>query len=390
MRLQLTDEQEAFRDRMRSFFSIAVPQEIRDKVAAGAELSREEIVSSQQILNAHGLAVPQWPVAWGGQDWTPVERHLWTDELQRSATPMPLVFNTSLVGPVIAEFGTEEQKQRFLPATANLDIWWCQGFSEPEAGSDLASLRTRAVREDDHYIVNGQKTWTTYAHYADWMFALVRTDPDAPRKQQGISFLLIDMTSPGVTVRPIELLDGAKEVNEVFLDDVRVPAENLIGEDNQGWACAKFLLGNERGGFAMSQVVRRRLAQAKQAAAEIPCGGGNLLDDQLFRARIAELETTAQALEVTGLRVVAGSQSGRPNPISSLLKLRGSQLHQDTTQLLLDVAGPDARLFEPGSTSAPDWAPRTARTYLNNRKSTIYGGSSEVQRSIIASSILGL
>lgn len=390
MRLQLTSEQAAFRDEMRSFFETAVPQEIRDKVAAGIELERDEVVTSHRILNSHGMAVPRWPVEWGGRGWTPVQMHLWAEELHRSATPMPQGFNTGLVGPVIAAFGTQEQKERFLPATANLDMWWCQGFSEPEAGSDLASLKTRAVRDGDHYVVNGQKIWTTGAHNADWIFTLVRTDPDAPKKQQGISFLLIDMNTPGVTVRPIKLLDGAEEVNEVFFDDVRVPVENLIGEENQGWTYAKFLLGNERGGFGNAHQIKRRVRRAKVAAAEIPVGGGSLLDDALFAGRVAALETTIQAMEITGLRVVAGSKDGKPNPISSMLKLRGSQLEQETTRLLVDVAGPASRPFAVEGTEIPAWGPRATRTYLNSRKSTIYGGSSEVQRSIIASSILGL
>ncbi|WP_420753154.1 acyl-CoA dehydrogenase family protein [Rhodococcus sp. O3] len=390
MNLTLTDEELAFRDELRTFFTTEIPAELRERVAAGRPLGRDDIVTSQRILNAHGLAVPHWPVEWGGKDWTSVQRHLWLDELQLASVPDPLPFNTAMVGPVIAEFGSQELKERFLPATANLDIWWCQGFSEPEAGSDLASLKTRAVRDGDDYIVNGQKTWTTLAQHADWIFALVRTDPNAPKRQAGISFLLIDMKTPGVTVRPIKLIDGGYEVNEVFFEDVRVPAENLVGEENAGWSYAKFLLGNERTGVARVGATKVRIARAKKLAAQVRLGSGSLLDDPLFAARVAELENELLALELTQLRVVASSADGKPNPASSLLKLRGSELQQAATELLTDIAGPDSLPVGADGIDSPDWAQRSAPVYLNNRKVSIYSGSSEVQRQIIASSILGL
>src|SRR5438270_4417490 len=234
MRLQLSPELEASREEMRTFFTTAIPQEIRDTVAAHRHVTSEQYIESQRILNAAGLAVPHWPVEWGGRGWSALRRHIWHEEMQRACVPPPLAFNASMVGPVIATFGSQELKQRFLPATANLDIWWSQGFSEPNAGSDLASLKTTAIREGNDYIVNGQKTWTTLAQYGDWIFNLVRTDPTTP-KQRGISFLLIDMRSPGVTVRPIQLIDGGYEVNEVFFEDVRVPVDQLVGEENKGW-----------------------------------------------------------------------------------------------------------------------------------------------------------
>ncbi|AWH01409.1 acyl-CoA dehydrogenase family protein [Rhodococcus ruber] len=390
MNLKLTDEELAFRDELRTFFTTEFPAEIREKVAAGRHLERDEVVRSQQILNAKGLAVPNWPVEWGGKDWTPVQRHIWLDEMQLASVPDPLPFNASMIGPVIAHFGSQELKERFLPATANLDIWWCQGFSEPEAGSDLASLKTRAVRDGDDYIVNGQKTWTTLAQHADWIFCLVRTDPDAPKKQAGISMLLIDMNTPGLTVRPIKLVDGSYEVNEVFFENVRVPAENLVGEENAGWSYAKFLLGNERTGIARVGATKVRLARAKQLAARTRAGSGTLLDDPLFAARLAEIENELLTLELTQLRVVAGSADGKPNPASSLLKLRGSELQQAVTELLTDIAGPDSLPVGAEGIDSLEWAQRTAPTYLNYRKVSIYGGSSEVQRSIIASSILGL
>src|SRR6478672_10426408 len=314
MQLELSQADAEFRDRMREAFTTKVPQEIRDTVLEGRHLTHDQIVESQRILNAEGLAVPHWPTEWGGQDWTELQRHLWHEEMQRAGVPLPLAFNASMIGPVLAQFGSQEQKERFLPATANLDIWWSQGFSEPDAGSDLASLRTTAVRQGDEFVVNGQKTWTTLGQYGDWIFNLVRTDPDA-KKQAGISFLLIDMRSPGVTVRPIELIDGGHEVNEVWFEDVRVPAENLVGELNAGWDYAKFLLGNERVGVAPVGSTKRVLAQAKEYARCV-----DLLDDPLTRARIAELENELLALELTAVRVAAHSADGKPHPASSVLK----------------------------------------------------------------------
>ena len=396
MRLELSEQDSAFRAEMRRFFTSEVPQSIRDAVAARRDLTKEQVVESQRILNAAGLAVPAWPVEWGGRDWTPLQRHIWHEEMQRAAVPIPLAFNASMVGPVIATFGSQEQKERFLPPTANLDIWWSQGFSEPDAGSDLASLRCAAVRTGHEWVVNGQKTWTTLGQYGDWIFCLVRTDPDAPRKQQGISFLLIDMSSPGVTVRPIELIDGGHEVNEVFFEDVRVPAENLVGEENKGWGYAKFLLGNERVGVAPVGSTKRVLAQAKEWARTAGEGGASLLDAPLVAARFAELENELLALELTALRVVAHSADGKPHPASSVLKLKGTELQQAVAELVVDLAGPGS--LGPPPISSPDvpttdlaeWARRSTPAYLNLRKASIYGGSNEVQRQIIARTILGL
>jgi alkylation response protein AidB-like acyl-CoA dehydrogenase len=386
MRLKLSPEDEAFRAEMRTFFTTEVPASIREAVAANRDVGREQYVECQRILNAAGLAVPHWPVEWGGKDWTPLQRHIWREEMQLAAVPEPLAFNTSMIGPVLAAFGSDEQKQRFLPATANLDIWWCQGFSEPEAGSDLASLRTTAVREGDEYIVNGQKTWTTLGQYADWIFCLVRTDPTAEKKQRGISMLIFPMDTPGVTLRPIELIDGGYEVNEVFFEDVRVPAGNLVGEENRGWDYAKFLLGNERVGIARVGHTKRLLSQAKEHAATL-----GLADDHRIADRIAELENELLALELTALRVVANSADGKPHPASSVLKLRGSQLQQEATELILDLAGPlSLASFADGGSEVPGWARASAPEYLNYRKTSIYGGSNEVQRTIIAGTILGL
>jgi pimeloyl-CoA dehydrogenase large subunit len=399
MDLRFTPEEIAFRDEVRQFFRTQVPAEIRRKVSEGRGLTREDIVTSQRVLNSRGWAVPHWPREWGGQDWTPIQRYIFTEELLLAAVPLPLQFNCYMVGPVIAAFGSQAQKERFLPRIANLDDWWCQGFSEPGAGSDLASLKTKAVREGDHYIVNGQKTWTTLGQHADWIFCLARTDPTV-KKQAGISFILIDMKTPGITVRPIITLEGRHEVNEIFFDDVRVPVENLVGEENKGWAYAKFLLANERTGIARIGLSKERLARVKGLAREMPAGDGTAWDDPGFRERIAEVEIELKALEITQMRVVAAQAKGdasRPDPASSILKIKGSQLQQATTELMLELAGPYA-IAAPLRSGEPtndwpfdhDWADAAAASYFNNRKVSIYGGSNEIQKNIIAKAVLGL
>jgi alkylation response protein AidB-like acyl-CoA dehydrogenase len=389
MEVAQSKEDRAFAEQMREFFTTEIPADIRERRARGLEATKEDIVTSQRILNAHGYAVPHWPLEWGGRDWTPLQRHLWAEEMTLAHVPPPIVFNTAMVGPVIANFGSEELKQRFLPKTANADIWWSQGFSEPNAGSDLASLKTSAVRDGDHYVVNGQKTWTTFAQYGDWIFNLVRTDPEA-QQQRGISFLLIDMRSPGVTVRPIHLIDGGYEVNEVFFDNVRVPVDQLVGEENKGWTYAKFLLGNERTSNAGVGLIKNRIARVKRLA-------GPLLQDPLLRARVTRLEVETAALEMSVLRVLAREHMlppGTPDPVSSVLKLRGSQLQQDATELLVDVLGPAALPYRrsadvpDGFAAPPEGAADALPTYFNWRKASIYAGSNEVQRQIIAKAIL--
>jgi pimeloyl-CoA dehydrogenase large subunit len=397
MDLSFSAAEIAFRGEMRDFFRTAIPERIRRKVLEGGHPGREEQVESQRILNANGLAVPHWPVEWGGRDWTPVQTYLYLDELQQAGVPSPLPFNVSMVGPVIAEFGSEDHKRRFLPRIANLDDWWCQGFSEPGAGSDLASLRTSATRHGDRYVVNGQKTWTTLAQYADWIFCLVRTDP-AAKKQQGISFLLIDMKTPGITVRPIETIDGGCEVNEVWFDNVEVPAGNLVGEENRGWDYAKFLLANERTGIARIGISKARLRRVRELAAQECAGGRRLIEDRRFREKLAAVEIELKALEMTQLRVVANERTrerGKPDPASSILKLKGSVIQQATTELLLDVVGPFGLPYvpedrwdgrnEPYAIDGIEAAP----TYFNMRKVSIYGGSNEIQRNIVAKAILG-
>jgi alkylation response protein AidB-like acyl-CoA dehydrogenase len=396
MDIALSKEERAFAERMREFFTTEIPAEIRERLARGEHATREDIFTSQQIMNQHGLAVPHWPVAWGGQDWTPIQRHLYAEEMLLAFVPPPLAFNAQMVGPVIATFGSEEIKQRFLPQTASLDIWWCQGFSEPNAGSDLASLKTTAVRDGDEYIVNGQKTWTTLAQWANWIFCLVRTDPEA-KKQRGISFLLIDMASPGVTVRPIQLIDGGHEVNEVFFDNVRVPADQLVGEENAGWDYAKFLLGNERTGVVAVGQTKARILRIKRLAAQTNSGGRPLLEDPLFRAKLTRLEVELTAVEMSVLRVLDAegrNGAGKPDPVSSVLKLKGSELQQQATELLVDVLGPSALAYREseqvpdGFAELPEGSVDALPTYFNWRKASIYSGSNEVQRTIIAKAIL--
>ncbi|MGI8678381.1 MAG: acyl-CoA dehydrogenase family protein [Jatrophihabitans sp.] len=396
MDIVLSKEERAFAEQMRTFFTSEIPADIRDRLARGEHASMDDIRTSQRIMNSHGLAVPHWPVEWGGQDWTPVQRHLWSEEMLLAHVPPPLAFNAQMIGPVIAEFGSQAMKERFLPKTASLDIWWCQGFSEPNAGSDLASLKTSAVREGDEYVVNGQKTWTTLGQYADWIFNLVRTDPEA-KKQRGISFLLIDMQTPGVTVRPIHLIDGGYEVNEVFFDNVRVPADNLVGEQNAGWDYAKFLLGNERTGVVAVGQTKARIRRIKRIAAQTKAGGRALLDDPLFRARLTKLEVEVTAIEMSVLRVLDTEKKrgpGKPDPVSSVLKLKGSELQQEATELLVDVLGPSALAYREDSSvpdgfaELPDGALDALPTYYNWRKASIYSGSNEVQRTIIAKQIL--
>lgn len=305
-------------------------------------------------------------------------------------------FGVSMVGPVIYTFGSEEQKKRFLPRIANVDDWWCQGFSEPGSGSDLASLKTKAEKKGDKWIINGQKTWTTLAQHADWIFCLCRTDP-AAKKQEGISFILVDMKTKGITVRPIQTIDGGHEVNEVFFDDVEVPLENLVGQENKGWDYAKFLLGNERTGIARVGMSKERIRRIKQLAAQVESGGKPVIEDPKFRDKLAAVEIELKALELTQLRVVADEGKhgkGKPNPASSVLKIKGSEIQQATTELLMEVIGPFAAPYDvhgdDDSNETMDWTAQIAPGYFNNRKVSIYGGSNEIQRNIICKAVLGL
>ncbi|HXW19267.1 MAG TPA: acyl-CoA dehydrogenase family protein, partial [Roseiarcus sp.] len=282
MDLRHTDEELAFRDEVRAFLKTSLPDSIRRKLVAERHVGKDDLVAWTRILNKKGWAVVHWPVEWGGAGWSPMKQLIFRDEIQQAPAPEPLPFGVNMVGPVVYTFGSEAQKRRFLPRIANLDDWWCQGFSEPGAGSDLASLKTSAKRDGDHWIINGQKTWTTLAQYADWIFVLARTDA-AAKKQEGISFILVDMKSPGITVRPIQTIDGGHEVNEVFFDDVRVPLENLVGQENKGWDYAKFLLGNERTGIARIGISKARLKRIRELASLPTYGDKPIIEDQRFR-----------------------------------------------------------------------------------------------------------
>ncbi len=401
MDLRFTEEEVAFRDEVRAFVRANLPASIRDKIAGGRHPSKDDMVRWTRILAAKGWSVPHWPVEWGGTGWSSVKRLIFNDELQRANAPESLAFGSSMVGPVIYTFGSQAQKERFLPRIADLSEWWCQGFSEPGAGSDLAGLRTTAKRDGGEWVIEGQKTWTTLAQHADWIFVLARTDATV-KKQEGISFILVDMKSPGVTVRPIQTIDGGHEVNEVFFDAVRAPLENLVGQENKGWDYAKFLLGNERNGIARVGISKARIARIRQLASLPTYGDQPKMADPIFRMKLAAVEVELKALEMTQMRVIAGErggETGKPNPASSVLKIKGSELQQATTELLMDVVGPYALPFEPEREDGerwneppvgPDWAATIAPAYFNMRKVSIYGGSNEIQRSIIAKAILGL
>jgi hypothetical protein len=395
--MEFTPEELAFQQEARSFIAENYPEKLRSVQDEGHDLSKEDFLSWHRILAKKGWIAPAWPVEYGGPGWTPTQRFIWSEELAAADCVGTMPFGLSMVGPVIYTFGTPEQKARFLPGILSGDDWWCQGYSEPGAGSDLASLRTKAVRDGDDYIVNGQKTWTTMAQHADWGFFLVRTDPDA-KQQEGISFLLIDMKSPGVTVRPIITLGGEHEVNEVWLEDVRVPVANRVYEENKGWTCAKFLLAHERTGIAAVARSKRGVEKIKQIARTEQDGDRALIANPFFKRKIAELEIDLTALEFTELRSLAGVASGKgPGPESSLLKIKGSEIQQRITELALEAVGhygaPYFRGFGEGDNEhpiGPDYAHRAAPTYFNARKTTIYGGSNEIQRNIIAKMVLGI
>jgi len=399
MDLRFTPEEIAFRNEVRAFIDANLPKKLRDKLANGGHASKQEMVDWTRTLNKKGWAVPAWPKAYGGTGWSSVQAYIFDEEMQQAPAPSLLPFGVSMVGPVIYTFGNDAQKAKYLPRIANLDDWWCQGFSEPGAGSDLASLKTTAKRDGDFYVVNGQKTWTTLAQHADWIFCLVRTDA-AAKKQEGISFLLIDMKTKGITVRPIQTIDGGREVNEVFFDDVRVPAENLVGKENKGWDYAKFLLGNERTGIARVGTSKQRLRRIRELAAMERDGDKPYIENARFRERLTAVEIELKALEITQLRVISGEKNrekGKPDPASSILKIKGSEIQQATTELLLEVVGPYGAPYTPEHDDmtneppiGPDYAWSAAPTYFNWRKISIYGGSNEIQKNIIAKAILGL
>ncbi|OHC63259.1 MAG: pimeloyl-CoA dehydrogenase large subunit [Rhodocyclales bacterium RIFCSPLOWO2_02_FULL_63_24] len=388
MDLTFTAEEQAFREEVRRFVAEQLPAAIRHKVTNGVHLNRDEHVQWQRILHRRGWGGPGWPQEFGGPGWTPTEQYIFEEESARGGAPRLISFGLKMIAPVLMAFGNPAQQQRFLPKILSAEEWWCQGYSEPGAGSDLASVKTRAVRvnstEGDHYIVNGQKTWTTLGQYADWIFCLVRTDPEA-KKQSGISFLLIDMKTPGVTVRPIITLDGAHEVNEVWLEEVRVPVENLIGEENKGWTYAKFLLGHERTNIAGIGIAKRELARLKRIAE-----AEGRLDDPLFAARVAQVEIDLMALETTNLRVLSAERVKKaPGPEASILKIKGTEIQQAIAELMMQAVGPYALPFQQQDVG-PEYAANLGAGYCNLRKLSIFGGANEIQKNIISQMIMGL
>jgi alkylation response protein AidB-like acyl-CoA dehydrogenase len=395
MDLHYSAADQAFRATVRAFIAAELAPALRAKVIHHLRLDKDDYVAWHRTLARQGWAAPGWPVEYGGPGWTSVQRHIFEEECAAAGAPPVLPFGVNMVAPVIMAFGTQQQKDHYLPRILSCEDWWCQGYSEPGAGSDLAALKTSARRDGDHYVVNGQKTWTTLAQHANMIFCLVRTDPDV-RKQEGISFLLIDMDSPGVTVRPIVMLDEDHEINEVFFDNVRVPVANLVGAENKGWTYAKYLLGHERTGIAAVGRSKRELARLKRLALRERKDGLALLLDPLFAAKVAELEIELMALEMTVLRVLAQAHKA-PGPEASVLKVRGTEIQQRLTELMVEAAGPLALPFDPAylAGAAPsivddaDAAPLLAH-YFNYRKTSIYGGSNEIQRNIIAQMILGL
>ena len=396
MDLTFSKEDLDFQTKVKDFLTSEYPLAIKEKQDKRLPLGKEDTISWQKILASKGWFAINWPKEHGGADLSPTQIYILQNELAGANTPILIPFGVNMCGPVIYTFGTEEQKQKFLPGILNSDTWWCQGYSEPGSGSDLASLQTKAELKGDKYIINGTKTWTTLAQHADWIFCLVRTET-TDIKQEGISFLLINMESEGVEVKPIITIDGAHEVNMVYFDDVEVPASNLIGEEGQGWNIAKFLLMHERTGIAGIAALKRELKRLKEISSELIVGESTLLDDTNFRNKIEEAEIELAATEFTELRTLSQiSSGGSPGPESSILKIKGTELQQSISELFIEMLGYYAHPFlteaELGSNASigPDYAGSAMPHYLNFRKVSIYGGSNEIQRNVISKAILGL
>jgi alkylation response protein AidB-like acyl-CoA dehydrogenase len=383
MDLNYSQEESAFRDEVRGWLKANLPQDLRDKMASHDHLSRDDLLRWHKILAKQGWVAPAWPKEWGGTGWNVVQRYIFEEECGYAGTPPIVSFSMHMCGPVLLRFGTEAQKKRFLPRMYDGEDFWCQGYSEPGSGSDLASLKTKAERQGDHYIVNGQKTWTTLGHYADWIFCLVRTDSTLSKRQEGISFLLIDMKSPGITVQPLILMDGGHEVNEVFFNDVKVPVENLVFEEGKGWTVAKYLLGHERMNTGRIGTSKRELAKLKEfAATQKGDDGKPLAEDARFRDKLTRVEVELMALEITNLRFLDQMRrSGQPPGADvSMLKIKGTEIQQALTELSMQAA----------DSATHDEHTDLAKRYCNFRKTTIYAGSNEIQRNIIAKMTLGL
>ncbi|MGV8891871.1 MAG: acyl-CoA dehydrogenase family protein [Burkholderiaceae bacterium] len=402
MDLNFTPQEEIFRSEVRSFLADKLPPRLSDKVSNGKHLSKADMQEWHAILHAHGWLANHWPVEHGGPGWSAVEKFIFEHECCLASAPRIVPFGVNMLGPVLIKYGNEAQKHHWLPRILDGSDWWCQGYSEPGAGSDLAAVKTTALRGHDtrgeHYIVNGQKTWTTLGQYANMIFCLVRTNREV-KKQEGISFLLIDMNTPGVEVRPIITLDGEHEVNEVFFTDVRVPVENLVGEENKGWTCAKYLLTYERTNIAGVGLSVAALERLKRIAAQQMRNGRPLAEDPFFSARLARVEIDLENMKTTNLRVIAAVVGGgAPGAESSMLKIRGTQIRQEISSLTRRAMGPYGRPFiiealDDGYTGmrvGPEAAASAAAQYFNNRKLSIFGGSNEIQKNIISKMLLGL
>jgi alkylation response protein AidB-like acyl-CoA dehydrogenase len=393
MDLNYSADELAFGEHVRGWLADHLPDDIRAKVMTYQHLSREDYIRWHKILAAQGWAVPHWPTEWGGTGWNITQRYVFDDECGRAGAPGLAPFGPTMCASVLMRFGTEQQKARFLPRIREGDDFWVQGYSEPGAGSDLAALKTRAERRGDHYLVNGQKIWTTLGHYGDWIFCLVRTDTTAEKRQEGISFLLMDMKTPGITVRPLILMDGGHEVNEIFFEDVLVPVENLVFEENKGWTVAKYLLGHERMGNAQVGASKRELASLRALATRELRNGRPLIEDNRFADRLARVEIELQALELTAMRFLDRMRkTGQPPGADvSMLKIKGTEIQQAITELMMQVVGPAAQPFMAVEGGAVDpLVSRFAPRYFNYRKTSIYAGSNEIQRNIIAKMTLGL
>ena len=396
MDLTFSKEDLDFQAEVRDFLTSEYPLAIKEKQDKRLPLEKKDIISWQKILASKGWFAINWPKEYGGAGLTPTQIYILQTELAGANTPILIPFGVNMCGPVIYTFGTEEQKKKYLPGILNSNTWWCQGYSEPGSGSDLASLQTKAELKGDNYLVNGTKTWTTLAQHADWVFCLVRTET-TDIKQEGISFLLIDMKSKGIEVKPIITIDGAHEVNMIYFDDVEVPANNLIGEEGEGWNIAKFLLMHERTGIAGIAALKRELKRLKEISSDLIVGEASLLDDANFRNKIEAAEIELTATEFTELRTLSQiSSGGAPGPESSILKIKGTELQQSISELFIEMLGYYAHPFlteaELGSNASigPDYAGSAMPHYLNFRKVSIYGGSNEIQRNVISKAILGL
>lgn len=399
MNLNFTAQEKDFQQEVRQFLQQKLPKDIAKKTKKALHLSKEEYIQWQQILHTQGWAATNWPVEHGGTGWTPTQKYIFANECAKAGGPDVIPFGLKMVAPVIYTFGNEEQKQRFLPDILASNVWWCQGYSEPGAGSDLAAVRTTAVKDGNDYVVNGTKTWTTLGQYADWIFCLVRTGEPSAKNQEAISFLLINMHDPRITVSPIITIDGRHEVNEVHFDDVRVPAENLIGAEGQGWTYAKVLLTHERTGIARVAISKDRLVQLTALAQTSDDGANKLIDDVIFAQKVANVEIDLLALEYTELRTLSAISTGQaPGPESSILKIVGTQVIQAIDELYVEAAAYYSMPFVPeqfhddfdGQHIGPDMAANSALRYFNNRKASIYGGSNEIQTNIISKAVLGL